>query len=269
LLALVSHGTTSTLERLDPLTLNVVPGPKLFVGLHDIPATFSPDRSLLALGSGRTTTLELVRVHGLQRLALIDLPGIPAALSWPTSSRLLAIVSEPDRFEALFVDPRSDRVIGRHPIARTTAISAIAITERNVVLLLASRQKAKSAMVDNLGPATLAVVANDGRVRTIRLPDVIAGSAATAGRAWPPLIHVSRPGLATDPDGRLAYIAASDGTIIEIDLRSLTVHHHTLSVHRSRFARLLDWLEPRASADGGIAVGWHGNSSGCAPACSR
>ena len=256
LLALVSHGTTSTLGRLDPLTLNVSPGPKLFVGLHDIPATFSPDRSLLALGSGRTTTLELVRVRRLKRLALIDLPGIPAALSWPTSARLLAIVSEGDRLEALLVDPRSHRVIARHSIARTNVVSGIAITRRNVVLLLAPRQKTTSALVDDLGPATLAVVANDGRARTIRLPEVIAGSAARAGTAWPPLIHVSRPGLVTDPDGRVAYIAASDRTINEIDLRSLTMQQHSLAVHRSRFARLLDWLEPEARADGGIAVGW-------------
>jgi hypothetical protein len=248
LLALVSHGVTATLERLDPLTLTAVRGPKLFVGLHDTPATFSPDRSRIALGSGRTTTLELVQVRRLRKLALIDLPGIPAALSWPTSARLLAIVSEPDRFEALLVDTRSHRVIARHSIARTMVISTIAMTRTSVVLVLAPRQK--------LGPAMLAVVGNDGRARTIRLPKIVAGSASRVGTSWPPLVRVSNPGLTTDPGGNTAYIAASDGTITEIDLRSLTVQQRSLSVHRTLFARLRAWLYPQARADGGIAVGW-------------
>jgi protein MpaA len=56
-------------------------------------------------------------------------------LSWSTRARLLAIVSERERLEALVVDTRSHSVVARRWIARARVISAAAITRRSVVLL--------------------------------------------------------------------------------------------------------------------------------------
>ena len=50
LLALVGSGANESLVKVDPVSLRRLPGlPKVYVGLHYIPHSFSPDGSLLAL----------------------------------------------------------------------------------------------------------------------------------------------------------------------------------------------------------------------------
>ena len=62
MLALIGNGTTESLARLHPAKLRPVAGRRsqVYVGLHDIPHAFSPDGSLLAIGSGRTSSVVVV-----------------------------------------------------------------------------------------------------------------------------------------------------------------------------------------------------------------
>ncbi len=73
-LALIGNGTTESLAWLDPATLRPAAGRRsqVYVGLHDIPHAFSPDGSLLAMGSGRTSSVvvvDLARMRFVGRLA--------------------------------------------------------------------------------------------------------------------------------------------------------------------------------------------------------
>ena len=93
-LALIGNGTTESLAWLDPATLRPLRGRRsqVYVGLHDIPHAFSPDGSLLAMGSGRTSSVvvvDLARMRMVGRIAT----HFTAALEWISPQRLVLIES--------------------------------------------------------------------------------------------------------------------------------------------------------------------------------
>jgi hypothetical protein len=91
LLALVGQGVTADLRWLHPGSLTPIHGRRtLAMGEHDTPWAFSPNRSEVAIGSGRVDSLEIVN---LTRMAVIKTvqTGFTAALAWPARGRVLLV----------------------------------------------------------------------------------------------------------------------------------------------------------------------------------
>lgn len=247
LLALVSHGVTATLVRLDPRSLQPLPGRALAVGKHDVPWSFSPDRGLLALGSGRVGSVEVIALRRLRRVRTLAVVGLVDALAWPRPRRLVVVESAPDgRLHALDFDPRTGRRVGRHPLPSGRSLAGAARTRQGLVLLLAPRAR--------IGPAEVAAVSADG-VRIVALPAVEAGSTPPAQAAPDAIVRLEYPGLAVDARGSRAFVVTPSGQVADVDLSSLVVKMHSPARRISFFERVRNWLEPQARADGGIGVG--------------
>ena len=259
-----ASGYSSVLERLDPLTLKRVPGPFLPTLTYRASSAFSPDRSRLALGGIDNGDVLIVDAVRLRRIGIADsfvLPSAVRTLWWPTRERLFALLEPftltPDGGSTccgapvlLTIDPRSRRVLAKRTLEGSPVEGAH--TRTRLALLLAP--------ATGIGPATLAVLDPDGRLRTAPL-DVVAGQdgeEATTG-----IFHYSRPGLALDPSGGRAFVASSDGDeIAEVELGSLAVTYHpilrpTRGVRLPAAAakgapdgstRLLRWLDERTLA---------------------
>jgi hypothetical protein len=89
----------------------------------------------------------------------------------------------------------------------------------NLVLLLAPP--------DRIGPATIAVVDQSPRVRTVQLERIAAGTRAT-GVGPDRRTTVRRPALALAPSGRRAFVFGAGEPAASIDLRTLAVRYAPL-----------------------------------------
>jgi hypothetical protein len=233
-LALIGNGTTESLARLDPATLRPVSGrrSRISVGLHDIPHAFSPDQSLLAIGSGRTSSVlvvDLAHMRLVGRLAT----HFTAALEWLSSERLVLIENDRDALSAwvLTVEQSGLRIAARLPLPAASELTAMSTAAGSLVLLLGPQGA--------LGHASLAVVDGDG-VRTAMLEQIAAGS--TVPNDSESIVHFARPGLAVDAAANRAFVVSGDGLVAEVDLASLAVSYHQLTPAARR---------PQAVADGG------------------
>jgi hypothetical protein len=234
-LALIGNGTTESLAWLDPATLRPAAGRRsqVYVGLHDIPHAFSPDGSLLAMGSGRTSSVvvvDLARMRLVGRLAT----RFTAALEWISPQRLVLIESARNSSLSAWivaVEQGRLRIVERLALPAASELTAMSTAGGSIVLLLSPQGE--------LGHARLAVVDVNG-VRTVTLEHVAAGS--TVPNDPQAVVHFARPGLATDAVGGHAFVVSGDGSIAEVELESLTVSYHQLEP----LAR-----QPEAVADGG------------------
>jgi hypothetical protein len=117
ILALVGNGTTESVVRLDPITLKQIKGTKkVYVGLHDIPQAFSPDGALLALGSGRDSSLAIVDLRRMRRF-LWRRSQFTTAAAWVSDRQLVVVKSSPGSLVAfvLTVGANGVRVSARYP----------------------------------------------------------------------------------------------------------------------------------------------------------
>jgi hypothetical protein len=180
--------------------------------------------------------LKLVKLPALQLQARsVRLGGDVSALAW-TPSHVVALVGGflccPAHLSVVVADLRSRRVVRRERVAGT--VLHIARSERGLVLL--------TGPADAIGPASL-VVADARGVRAARLASIWAGEIPGGGgiSEW----HL--PGLAVDAAGSKAYIVDPDGSVAEIDLRTLAVSAHHPTTQRSFLGRR---LKPTAAAKG-------------------
>jgi hypothetical protein len=231
LLALVGNGTTESVAMLDPESLRRLPGrPKVYVGMHDIPYSFSPDGSLLALGSGRTGTFVIVDTRRMRRLAKLG-SSFTAAISWLSGSRLVVVESRAGDLVARVVQVgRPTRFVGRYALPLEHDLIGFAEAHGAAVLLLAPRQE--------LGHPTLAVVSESG-VRTVPLTGIPAGTEPPPASQEHPIGHYAYPALAVDPDNGDAYVVSGTMTVARIDLSSLAVVYHDIASSR-RTATIAD-----------------------------
>ena len=234
-LALIGNGTTESLAWLDPATLRPAAGrrSRVYVGLHDIPHAFSPDGSLLAMGSGRTSSVvvvDLARMRLVGRIAT----RFTAALEWISLQRLVLIESARSSSLSAWVvavEQARLRIVEKLPLPAASELTAMSTAGGSIVLLLSPRGE--------LGRARLAVVDGKG-LRTVTLEQVSAGS--TEPNDPQSVVHFARPGLAVDAAANRAFVVSGDGSIAEVELESLTVSYHQLAP----VAR-----QPEAVADGG------------------
>ena len=223
LLALAGNGTTASIVKLDPVSLRRRPGlPKVYVGLHDIPYSFSPDGALLALGSGRTGSFVIVDVRRMRRLGKLE-SGFTSAIAWLSRSRFVVVegrwVEEERLLAATVVEVgRRIRVMARHALPPGQELMRFEKAGRSAVLLLGPRQA--------LGHATLAVLA-ENELQTVVL-DVPAGTEPADPAQQPQLNRYVVPGLAVAPSGERAFVVPGDGAVAAVDLSSLDVTYHDL-----------------------------------------
>lgn len=223
---------TSWLVRVDPRTLRFAGGRQIDVGVHGSGWSFSPDRSLVALGRFEQSVL-LVRTKPLQVLARIEtgVDGQVVAHTW-VGSRLLVVLerSAPVETSVVSIDPASRRVDAR--VDLRGSLEGVARARQALVLLLGPPA--------NVGPTRLVRVDDTGGTRLVELPRIHSGR---EGRTR----HV-RPGLAVDQAAARAFVVGEAAPVADVDLRTLAVQYRDLSRSTSSFGRSHAWLEPAAAA---------------------
>jgi hypothetical protein len=234
--ALLSHGTTSEVVRLDPRTLAVRPGARVFVGLHDFPWSRSPDGTRAVFGSGRSHSLRFVRLQPLRLERLLRVDGFVAAVAWVAPRRVLVVVAGrccPQPLQLLVVDPQQPdrRVLRSRTIGRGALVDA-ARSEQGLVLLVGGQGRVTATR--------LVVLDSAGRARSRVLFPIGAGSRRLRAK----LSEYRTPGLAVDRRGARAYVVGGAKVVARVDLSTLAVDYHRI-VARA----------PQRRTDGGNAIG--------------
>ena len=141
----------------------------------------------------------------------------------------------PAQLSVVVANLRSRRVVRREPVAGT--VLHIARWAHGLVLLTGASGA--------IGPASL-VVADAHGVGVAQLAPIQAGEIPGGGGVsqW------QQPGLAVDAAGTEAYVVDPNGSVAEINLRTLAVFQHQPTTRRSFLTRLDGWLEPAAAAKG-------------------
>jgi hypothetical protein len=118
----------------------------------------------------------------------------------------------------LVVDPVTGKLRSRKAISGSL-VNVQAAGGRLVGLL---------APLDRIGPARLVVVDGSGRSRIVALPGIRAGTEVLdheTSRA-----RIEQPAVAVDPSGRWAAVVPASGAVVQVDLGTLAVLTHSLSV---------------------------------------
>lgn len=195
--------------------------------------SLSPDGQRLALGVDR-----------LRGVAILDLRRMKRTMRIRTWSM---------RERSTLVWATSRRIIGWEPagpfVLDTVTGKAVATPRLPGEVLAASRAGNRLVLLTashtEIGPAELAVVDAAGRLRTVRLDRVRAGTRIPINSDAGERHH---PALVIDPAGRAIVVGGRDEPVAEIDLGRLEVRYQSLQRRRSLLARLWSWLEPAANA---------------------
>jgi hypothetical protein len=208
----------------DPVGL-VPSGPAIRLGHFAHAWSSSPDRSRFVAAAGwrptkgepaalRFVDLATGRVEGT-----LSLPGEfrrVTATAW-VRGRVLIAVSGSSSTTVYSIDPER-----RVKISQVEFPGIVVLGERarnNLVLLL--------ARPDRIGPATIAVVDQSPRVRTVLLDRIAAGRTAM-GVGPDRRTTVRRPALALAPSGQRAFVFGAREPAASIDLRTLAVRYAPL-----------------------------------------
>lgn len=246
--ALVSRWDGTRLTAVDEETLRPVGRPSALLGFVDTWAFSKASPSLLAAATRASdrdeqAVLRFVNVASRRLVKrTVPLGGYARALLWARPDRVVAIVGDccSQTSRVVVVDPGARRVLSRSDLPGSISLS-VRGRDSLVLLLTPSGQ---------IGPATLAVVAADGSVRSVALGRVSAGTVFSGEDTGDPVGKTRIPGLAVDRDGGRAYVIQPDGPAAVVDLATLTVSYHDLSGSRSLVKRLAAWLTPAAQAKG-------------------
>jgi hypothetical protein len=208
----------------DPVRL-VPSGPAIRMGHFAHAWSISPDRSRLVAAAGwrptkgepaalRFVDLATGRVEGT-----LSVPGEfrrVTATAW-VRGRVLIAVSGSSTTSVYSIDPERRVTISHVEFPGIVVLGER--TRRSLVLLLATP--------DRIGPATIAIVDQSPRVRTVLLDRIAAGTTAM-GVGEDRRTTVRRPALALAPSGLRAYVFGAGEPAASIDLRTLTVRYAPL-----------------------------------------
>jgi hypothetical protein len=213
LLALVSHGKVTYLEKVDPVTLDQRAGRVLTFPLETSFLATSPKHRYVALATGSTSRIRFVDLRTMRTLrAGYTLYGGPAGALWSASG--LVVLMWGDRFYTM--DSRG-RHAQSHPL--DGKLAAVARGSSKLVALLAPNH--------GLGPATLAVIDEAGNARTTTLPGVVAGIAEVDTEMHG--LRSETPGVAISPDGTHAVVVQRSNAVVDVDLATLRATPHTIA----------------------------------------
>jgi hypothetical protein len=151
-----------------------------------------------------------------------------------SANRVRAVVQPAaDNAVAVVVDPTAKRVVRR---TRLPGLASDASSYGGGVALLLAPQ-------DGFGPAVIAAVDVDGRLRTVTLDRISIGNVQNQDTRG---FELRQPGFAVDPPGRRAFVVGADFTVAEVDLDSLAVAYHgsvrSLSKNVTGPERFARWL---------------------------
>ena len=236
----------AVLVRIDPYSLRPVDGRRLDLGrIHGFP-TFSPDGRLVAFSDvysyGQVQVIDVERLRTVARLDIGEesVRDAVGPLAW-LDDQLLAVVEDgrPGDVVLTLVDPfrgsvdEADRIRGPAWVVQTAS------SARHLVLMLGRPTRGV------LRPTELAVADSEGRVRTVTLARVLSGLVEDG-----PVSRSADPALALDEEGERAFVVGAGALVAELDLETMEVRYHELARPVSLLGRLLDWLEPDATAKG-------------------
>jgi hypothetical protein len=210
----------------DPVRL-VPSGPAIRLGHFAHAWSISPDRSRFVAAAGWRPTkgqpaaLRFVNLATGQVQGTLSLSGEfrrVAATAW-VRGRVLAAVSGSRSTAVYSIDPERRLTISSVEFPGVVVLGER--TRNGLVLLLASP--------DRIDPATIAVVDQSPRVRSVVLERITAGTTA-AGVGQDRRTTVRRPGLALAPSGLRAFVFGGREPAASIDLRTLAVRYAPLRV---------------------------------------
>jgi hypothetical protein len=242
-LGVVAGALHQSLVQLDRQKLRPLRGRKVDLDYATYSWAFSPDKRLLAIGrydgtqTGMTDGKGFVRIVNPYQMKVVgEIPlgrGTlqPQSMAWVAPDRLVAVAwsccpasTEPDGpltgedSDLVVVDPVAGRLVERRPLAPGFPIAVRATPGQLLVLL---------RIGEGIGPVELLAVGPDGTIRSVVLDRIEGGT----GRTEEGFTGVD-PGLAVQPDGRRAFVFSAGGTVAEVDLASLAVTYHSLTLGR-------------------------------------
>jgi hypothetical protein len=234
----------------DPVRL-VPSGPAIRMGHFAHAWSISLDRSRFVAAAGwrptkgkpaalRFVDLATGRVEGT-----LSLPGEfrrVTATAW-VRGRVLTAVSGSSSTTVYSIDPER-----RVTISQVEFPGIVVLGERarnRLVLLLAPP--------DRIGPATIAVIDQSPRVRTVVLEQITAGTTAT-GVGPDRRTTVRRPALALAPSGLRAFVFGAGEPAASIDLRTLAVRYAPLRLLAAVSKRLEGSVRTAATLPDGRVV---------------
>jgi hypothetical protein len=223
----------------DPATLRPLAGGDAPLARHRCSWSFSPQHALLALGACGTGSSGLrfvdVRTMRVTGTMPIQLAGHLGAVSWVRPNRVLATLTLEDRTDLLVIDPVARRVLRRVPLP--FGVWGVHRLGDRVVFLLASQR--------GFAPARVAVADGDGRIRTVRLDRISAGSEGP--RNSNDVLERRGAGFALDAGGGRVLVVGANLTVAEVDVATLAVRYHPLVARSlakaiSGSERTAEWL---------------------------
>ncbi len=221
LYALRFGAKTNVLVPYDPVRL-VPSGSPIRLGQFGHAWSVSPDRQRLVAAAGvrrkgEPTAVRFVDLARRQIEGTVTLPGEfsrVTATAW-IRGRVLVVVSGSSATRVYAVDP--DRRVSVSQIEFPGTVVLGERAQSSLVLLLAAPNR--------IGPATIAVVDQSPRARTVVLEKIAVGTTTTGDGAERSLT-IRRPALALGPSGQRAFVIGAAGEPpAAIDLRTLSVRY--------------------------------------------
>jgi hypothetical protein len=220
LYALRFGAKTNLLVPYDPVRL-VPSGSPIRMGRFGHAWSISPDRQRFVAAAGvrrkgEPTSVRFVDLASRRIEGTVTLPGESGRVTGTAwiRGRVLVVVSGSSSTRVYAVDP--DR---RVTISQLEFPGTVVLGERArslLVLLLASPER--------IGPATIAVVDQLPRVRTVVLEKIAVGT-TTIGDGADRRFTIRRPALALGPSGQRAFVIGAGEPPAAIDLRTLSVRY--------------------------------------------
>jgi hypothetical protein len=204
----------------DPVRL-VPSGSPIRLGQFGHAWSISPDRQRLAAAAGvrrkgEPTAIRFIDLGSRRIEGTVTLPGEfsrVTATAW-IRGRVLVVVSASSATRVYAVDP--DRLVTISQIEFPGTVVLGERAQNSLVLLLAAPNR--------IGPATIAVVDQSPRVRTVVL-DKIAIGTTTTGDGAERRMTIRRPALAIGPSRQRAFVIGAGEPPAAIDLRTLSVRY--------------------------------------------
>ena len=212
-MALAEHGSTSSLVKLDGMTLEPLSA-QIPLGPGATVLARSPVGGRVAVATGNNSWLRFADLSRLRAGTYLYLGGYGEAALWTQPTRLVVLIGGESGYLKV-IDTRRNRLVRSRLLGGQ--VIATARTPSALVLLLAPPGQ--------LGPARLAVVDGSARVRTVALRGIQAGWAAVMDGANP-VVHADVPGLAVDPSGKRAAVVTASGAGATVELATLSVRSY-------------------------------------------
>jgi hypothetical protein len=215
------YGTKmNVLVPYDPVRL-VPSGAPIRMGQFGHAWSISPDRQRLVAAAGvrrngEPTAVRIVDLARQRAEGTVILPGEfsrVTATAWIRGS-VLVVVSGSGATRVYAVDPDRRVTISQIEFPGTVVLGERA--QSSLVLLLAAPNR--------IGPATIAVVDQSPRVRTVVLEKIAVGT-TTTGDGAERRMTIRRPALTLGPSGQRAFVIGEGEPPAAIDLRTLAVRY--------------------------------------------